>query len=55
LELCQRSALTGVKSFKQTDAAQNPGGLRSWSVCATKRVVGLANYQEVRDNQNSKE
>jgi hypothetical protein len=49
-----RQIASGVKGFKQTDAVQNPEafGLGQF---ATKRVLGLANYQEVRDNSIGKE
>src|SRR6266851_1860635 len=45
----------GRKRFQANRRRPESGGLRSWSVCATKRVLGLANYQEVRDNSSSKE
>src|SRR6266852_6407754 len=45
----------GRKKFQANRRRPESGGLRSWSVCATKRVLGLANHQEVRDNSISKE
>src|SRR5258708_23046457 len=43
----------GRKKFQANRRRPESGGLRSWSVCATKRVLGLANHQEVRDNSIS--
>src|SRR5260370_40250520 len=45
----------GRKRFQANRRRPKSGGLRSWSVCATKRVLGLANYHEVRNNSIGKE
>jgi hypothetical protein len=46
---------SGVKGFKQTDAVQNLEAFDLAQFVQRKRVLGLANYQEVMDNSIGKE
>src|SRR5260370_27794849 len=45
----------GRKKFQANRRRPESGGLRAWSVCATKQVLGLANHQELSDNSISKQ